>query len=223
MKFLAATLLLAAGPILSSPALSGQSDAPKTVRLDFSNPGLIPATWTLELHPDGSGHFLSKRGDAPRYSNAWLEPTDQDREVHVSAAFAQHVFSVAAAENFFQKPCESRDKVAFQGTKHLSYEGPDGRGDCSFNFSRIREIQQLGDTLVSVANTILEGSRIERLRQHDRLGLDQEMQSLEEMLGDGRAAEIGVIRPTLETLAADESLMERVRRRAREMLEKSRD
>jgi len=209
-----AALFLAVGT-----ALHSQPD--KTIRIDFTNPGLIPAAWTLELHPDGTGHFRSQRGDAPRSATTTIEAPDQDRDIQVSPAFAANVFSVAAAENFFQKPCESHEKVAFQGTKHLVYTGPDGKGECSFNYSRDRQIQQLGDQLTSLASTILEGARLDRLHQHDRLGLDQEMETLQEMLGDGRATEISVIRTTLESLATDDSLMERVRRRARELLAKA--
>ena len=46
----------------------------------------------------------------------------------------------------------------------------------------------------AVAQTILEGARLEVLLQHDRLGLDQEMEFLTEALQDGRAQQICAIR-----------------------------
>ena len=199
--------------------LWGQAE--RTVRLDFSNPKLVPGAWTLELHPDGTGHFRSQRGDAPREAGEGVEAPDQDLDIQVNAGFAAHVFETAEAVRFFAVKCESGDKVAFQGTKHFSYQGPDGKSECSYNYSRDKRIQLLGDQLEGVAASIVEGARIERLRQHDRLGLDAEMQSLTEMLADGRAGEIEVIRATLESVAGDEALMERVRKRAREMLGKA--
>jgi hypothetical protein len=33
------------------------------LQVDYSNPGLSPAHWTLTLRPDGSGHFHSERGN----------------------------------------------------------------------------------------------------------------------------------------------------------------
>ena len=48
---------------LAVPAL-GESEP--LVQAEYSNPGLIPGHWTLEVHPDGSAHFKSQRGDAPR-------------------------------------------------------------------------------------------------------------------------------------------------------------
>jgi hypothetical protein len=194
--------------------------AERTVRIEFSNPGLIPATWTLELHPDGSGHFHSERGSAPQVSMGWTEPPDLNQDVRVSAAFAAHVFETAATERYFQVDCESHAKVAFQGTKRLSYTGPDGNGACSFNYAKDKSIQELGDSLEAVATTIIEGARLERLRQHDRLGMDQEMQNFVEMTADGRAAEVGVIREELEQITNDETLMGRVRRKARDLLAK---
>ena len=70
-------------------------------------------------------------------------------------------------------------KVAFQGWKTLTYTGPAGQGSCTFNYSRDKEIQALGDPS-AVAQTILEGARLEMLLQHDRLGLDKEMEYLTE-------------------------------------------
>jgi hypothetical protein len=109
-------------------------------------------------------------------------------------------------------------KVAFQGTKKLTYTGPEGKGSCEFNYSRDAEIQSLGDSLVAVATTIIEGARLEALRQHDPLGLDQEIQNVQEAAGDGRAQQICSIRDILERLSEDPAVMERVRKRAKALL-----
>ena len=109
-------------------------------------------------------------------------------------------------------------KVAFQGWKKLSYAGPEGEGSCLFNYSKDKEIQALGDSLVAVVGTILAGARIEKLLQYDRLGLDRELEYLTEAVKDGRVQQIGVIRATLERLVADPAIMDRVRKRARLLL-----
>jgi hypothetical protein len=118
----------------------------------------------------------------------------------------------------FNSDCESHSKVAFQGWKKLSYKGPDGAGSCTFNYSKDKEIQWLGESLVAVAGAIEEGARLETLLQHDRLGLDKEMEYLTEAAGDGRVQQIGTIRGILERLAEDPEVMERVRKRARVLL-----
>jgi hypothetical protein len=108
--------------------------------------------------------------------------------------------------------------VAFEGLKRLSYSGPEGEGSCEFNYSRDAEIQGLGESLVAVAATINEGMRLENLLQHDRLGLDKEMEYVSEAAIAGRLQQIGTIRDILQRLAEDDSVLDRVRKRAAALL-----
>ncbi len=211
MRALFLALVLA---MLTLPALG----APEPVlKVEFSNPGLTPAQWTLEFHPDGKGHFRSQRGNATPDDKV-IEAPNVDRDVEVTPKFAEHAFQVAQHHQFFNSGCESHLKVAFQGIKKLSYSGPQGEGSCEFNYSRDAEIQGLGDSLVAVATTIIEGARLETLLQHDPLGLDQEIQNVQAAAGDGRAQQICSIRDILERLSEDPAVMERVRKRARALL-----
>jgi len=205
---------------LSIPALG---EGASLVRAEYSNPGLIPGHWTLEVHPDGSAHFRSQRGSASRIEGEGIEPPDVDRDIQLGPKFVERIFRIARHKKLFRVECESHMKVAFQGTKTLAYSGPEGQGSCEFNYSRDNEIQALGDDLVSVANTMIEGARLQSLLQHDRLGLDRETEILSESAADGRAQQIGSIRDILERLAADDSVLERVRRRARALLDKAQD
>ena len=192
--------------------------ADPTIQVDFSDPGLSPPQWTLTLRPDGTGHFRSQMGKPPADAGQGLFPPAVDRDIQLSAAFAARVFDAAGRHRWFNEPCESHLKVAFQGWKTLTYTGLQGQGSCTFNYSKDKEIQSLGDSLEGVAETILEGARLEMLLQHDKLGLDAEIEFLTEAAGDGRAQQICVIRDTLDRLAQDDTVLERVRRRARMLL-----
>jgi len=211
MKALVLALVAAAFALL----LHGEEGP--VFRIDFSNPGLTPSQWTLEFRPDGNGHFHSVRGAVPQDFKV-PEPPNINRDIQVSAKFAERAFAVAHRHKLFNSGCESHLKVAFQGTKKLTYTGPEGQGSCEFNYSRDVEIQSLGDSLVAVATTIIEGARLEALLQHDPLGLDQEIQNVQEAAGDGRAQQISSIRDILERLSEDPAVMERVRKRARALL-----
>jgi hypothetical protein len=70
---------------------------------------------------------------------------------------------------------------------------------------------------------MIEGARLQSLLLHDRLGLDRETEILTESAADGRAQQIGSIRDILERLAEDDSVLERVRRRARALLDRARN
>jgi len=217
MKRLAPSFVVAVA-IVAGAGLCRGADGGPLFQVDYTNPGLIPAQWTLEIHPDGSAHFKTERGNVPSQG---IEPADIDRDVQLSTQFAAHVFSVMEQKAPFRNGCESPLKVAYQGMKKLTYTGPDGPATCEFNYARDKEIQNLSDSLISVATTLIEGARLQTLLLHDRLGLDRETQVLVDSAKDGRAKQIGSIRDILERLAEDPAVMERVKRRARMLLTKA--
>lgn len=177
---------------------------------------MIPAHWVLEMHPDGGGHFLAERGAAP--ASGRLEAGTIDRAIRLSPEFVRHVFQTAEAKKAFNLRCESSLKVAFQGWKTLSYRGPAGQGACTFNYSGDREIAQLADEMLAVATTLEAGARLELLLAHDRLGLDRETETLFQQARDGQARQLSAIHAILERLASDASVLERVQKRARQLL-----
>jgi hypothetical protein len=201
--------------ILAAP---GSCASSSVVQVDFSNPGLTPSHWILTIYPDGSAHFRSEGNGTNEEGQAGIQPPVVDRDVRVTPQFAERVFQTAQRHNFFNSPCDSHLKVAFEGRKRLSYSGPEGQGACEFNYSKDKEIQELGEALVSVATTITEGARLENLLHHDPLGLDKEMEYLVDAATDGRAQQICAIRGILEHLADDDNVLERVKKRARWLL-----
>lgn len=188
---------------------------------DFSNPGMMPSHWVLTIYPDGSGHFHSDATSPAPGERQEIDAPGQDQHVQLSKDYAEHVFQVASQHHWFNENCESNLKVAFQGWKKLTYNGSNGHGSCTFNFSKDKEIQELGDSLVSVAETLREGARLEMLLQHDRLGLDKEMEYVSDGAKDGRLQQICAIRGILKRLADDDEVLERVRKRAQVLLARS--
>jgi hypothetical protein len=191
---------------------------PSIIQVEFTNSQLVPSHWKLTMNTAGSGQFDAEGGQPSAQDRNQILAGDVHRHIQFSAEFTAQVFAVARARQLFAFPCESHLKVAFQGAKRLSYTGPDGSGACEFNYSKDKQIQQLGDSFMAVENTLLYGARLERLLQHDRLGLDQEIGSLANAAHDGNAIEIGVIREELTKIASDDQVLERVRRKARLLL-----
>jgi hypothetical protein len=189
------------------------------LRLDYSNPSLFPGQWTLILHPDGTGHFHAEGGNKPAEENDLILPATVDRDVALNGSFADRVFrTVRQHKLLLAEPCESHLKVAFQGWKKLSYSGPEGKGGCEFNYSKNKDIQELGDSLVAVGSTLIEGARLELLLQHDPLGLDKAIQYIVEASDDGRLQQMSAIKDILERLENDPRVLDRVRKRARILL-----
>jgi hypothetical protein len=203
------------------PSSHAQQAAVFTV--DYTNPQLTPSHWRLTLHEDGSGQFDAEGGQPTPENAKQILAGDIHREVRLSADFRAQVFSTARQRKLFALPCESRMKVAFQGTKRFSYSGPEGSGACEFNYSKDKDIQALGNSLVAVETTIMSGARMEKLLQHDRLGLDWELQQFVATVHDGEAIEVCTIREILERIASDEQVLERARRNARLLLTQARE
>jgi hypothetical protein len=213
------TVLLALSLLFAAAGASAQPES--LFKVVYSNPQLVPGLWMLEFHPDGTGHFRTERGAAS--SGEGIEAANIDRDVQLSGQFARHVFDVAEHKRLFTGGCDGHLKVAFQGIKRFSYTGPAGQGSCEFNYSKDPDIQSLSDALLSVANTLLEGARLQALLTYDKLGLDRETEILAESAAEGRAQQIGSIRDILERLADDPAVMERVKRRARALLARASD
>ena len=200
----------------SGLALLGQQ--PAEFQIDFTNAQLAPSHWMLKFTADGNGQFDAEGGHPAKDDTNMIWAGDVHRPVQLSPAFAEQVFATARMRRFFAFPCESHMKVAFQGTKRLSYAGPEGNGACEFNFSKDKQIEALATSLLGVEYTILSGARMEKLLQHDRLGLDAELESLTTAVRDGNAMEVGTIREVLTRIATDEDVLERARRKARLLL-----
>jgi hypothetical protein len=211
-------IIVAMGAQVQNAQLQAAPAPDPVVQVDFSNPSLSPPQWTIVLHADGSGHFRSEANKTPHAGMKVIETPSVDRDIQLSKDFAGRVFDTAEHHQWFNVGCESHMKVAFEGWKTLTYTGPAGQGACTFNYSRDKEIQTLGESMQAVAETILEGARFEVLLQHDRLGLDQEMEYFTEAVQDGRAQQVYAIRDILERLAQDDGVLERVRKQARDLL-----
>ncbi len=188
----------------------------------YENKQLQPAKYTFLIDESGAGHYHSQPGDPPPADTPSYQTMAeaQDRPVQLSKPVVQQVFSTARAHKFFAIQCEDgKDKVAFQGMKQLSYQGPDGSGSCTYNWSKSAAIEKLTTIFESIAFTLEEGRRLEVEHKHDRLALDGELGDLLSAVKDGRALELQSIQPVLQDIAEDEAVLERARMRAKKLLD----
>ena len=191
-----------------------------TITFKFDNPQLQPANYVITLHSDGTGHFVSHAGSAPPNDIANLPAQGQERDISVTSATRDHLFLAAAKEKYFAVKCDAgASKVAFQGTKTLAYEGPEGHGSCIYNYSSDAKVQWITAQLTGLASTLEEGRRLTVQHEHARLVLDPELETLATMVHDGQATELQNIAPILSAIIADDNVMLRARRRAQTLLD----
>jgi len=186
----------------------------------FSHPQLQPARYTITIDENGFGHFVSEAGPVPADDTDDVYPAPIDREIHLDDALRAELFRYARDHQYFQQSCSRNGHLAFTGSKTIAYVGPEGRGSCAFIWASDPALQHLSDQLNAVAFTLEIGRRLDVEVHHDPLGLDSELESLEEAVRDQRASDLPNIAPQLEAIASDEDVMNRARRRAQDLLDR---
>lgn len=213
----AARVIVLAGLVFSSVALLAQT--PATFSFNFEDLRQQPGKYTITLHEDGTGHFHAEAGASSPDDIAALPSQGQDRPIQITPATAQHIFEIAKTKKFFNMACENGDAhLAFTGKKTLAYEGPDGHGACTYNYSKDPKIQWLTTEMQGIAATLEAGRRLEIEHEHGRLSLDAELEQLETLVQDGQAVELETIAPTLLAIVKDDAVLQRAQKRARHLL-----
>ena len=189
------------------------------IRFSFEHPQLDPSAYTLVIRADGSGHYQSSPGpnSGPGMDGYASSPTERD--ITIRGPLLATLFQTARSHRFFAMDCEAADvRIAFTGKKTVAYAGSDGRGQCSYNWSHDKELNELAENLMAVAYTLYEGNRLAVEHTHSRLSLDSELAALQDAVKDHRALEIENIAPVLDAIASDPTVMNRARNRARALL-----
>src|SRR5579883_3059912 len=189
------------------------------IRFIFENPKLQPSTYVMDIYEDGTGHFESQPGGAAVSDAEGIAVQPLDTDIRIENPLLGVLFKTARSHNFFDVACEStKSKVAFTGKKALMYTGPVGDGSCTFNWSRDQQIMKISEDLIATAYTLQVGQRLTIEHEHNRLGLDSELESLQDAAKQGQAQQLQNIAPQLQAIANDDSVMERARGRARQLL-----
>lgn len=208
----------------SSRGYSQDNGAPArpvaTVSFAFERPGLTVPKFTLRVAEDGRGSYQGEEAPPPsRYPGVSSKPDPIDRSFTLSAATTHKIFGLARDAHSFNIQCDSKAKnLANTGKKTLSYKGADGEGSCTYNYSDNKSVTQLTEIVEDLAGTMDQGRQLDHLHRYDRLGLDAAINSLAEQVSGGHAPELGVIQPTLQSIATDTNLIQRVRTRANALL-----
>lgn len=206
--------LLAAALLASTqPVQAQEMDAYRLV-VTYDRPGLATPHWQVTIPSHGLTTYEGK-------PEKGLDPGEL--MFRLSPAGRAKLGSLMDRSKGMQ-PCETRTKnLANMGQKGVVYTpqgAPEAR--CSFNYTDNKPLGEALDYVLAMVTTLQAGVELDRLHRYDRLGLDAVMVRLTEDAKTGRAAELGAIQPTLESLVRDEAVLERVRSRAQHLLELAR-
>jgi hypothetical protein len=195
------------------------AQTPARIVYTFDHPQLQPAHYTITIDETGDGHFESVPGAASSDQDDPVRPAPVDRAIRLDDGLRADLFRYARSHAFFGDRCErGQSGLAFTGNKTLAYTGSDGHGSCAFIWAADPVLQRLADQLNAVAFTIEIGRRLDVEVQHDRLGLDSELSELQDAVKNRRASGLPNIAPELQTIAGDQQVMDRARKRALALL-----
>jgi hypothetical protein len=129
------------------------------------------------------------------------------------------LFELARQLKFFRGNFDyTKSKVAFTGTKTLSFKNADEEHETSYNWSENAQIQEITTIFENVENTIELGRQLQDKYRYDKLGVDAVLKILDQEATSNHLAELQVIQPILTRIAKDPGMMNISRRLADSLL-----
>jgi hypothetical protein len=209
-----AVLAVIAAPSISQQTAAGKpSTAAVTFTLDF--PQSNPTNYSISV--DATGHA--------RYecSGKIVEDSEEQMyraEFEVSAANRERIFEWTKKAQYFAGKIDSGNrKVAFTGTKILSYQDGQRSNTARYNYSTLEPVRQLTELFQNMAGTLEYGRRLAYYHRYQKLALDEELKHMEAQAKSGELSEINGVAPVLQEIYEDTSVINVVRARAKELID----
>lgn len=205
------SLLLALLWTLPSPAADS---ATITFSLDFPNSN--PERYSIVVQSDGRAHYEC---------SGKISDDSEDRESYetdftFSDATRSRIFALAAQAHYFSGKIDSGNhKIAFTGAKKLTYKDGERESTAAYNYSTLPVVQQLTALFQGVASTMEFGRRLAHYHRYQKLALDDELKRMEDQASRGELIEIQAVKPVLQEIHDDSSVINVVRARAQRIME----
>lgn len=163
----------------------------------------------LDIRPDGSGDVRFKRRNSD----------ENQIPLSLSTAGRDRVVALLAATNYLAGSAdyESKRKVADLGRKRLSLEMPAGRRSAEFNYSEIKEVNQLAtfcDALLNRERIILE---LDTALRVERLSVPERLDQIEKELRANQISDPKGLIAILEKVEQDQRVMNYARSHAQQL------
>ena len=208
------SLLLLGFTLLCAPLIFAADSASVGFSLDF--PNSAPEHYSFTVQSDGQAHYES----SGRISADSDERLDYQTDFAFSDATRARIFALAARAQYFSGKIDSGNKkLAFTGAKKLTYKDGQRSNVADYNFSSVPAVQQLTAIFQGVAATLEYGRRLTFYHQYQKLALDGELKRMEDQAVHGELAEIQAIKPVLQQIYEDGSVINVVRARAQRIME----
>lgn len=189
---------------------------PATISYSQDFPGSNPDHYSIVVQSDGRAHYES---------SAKISPDSDDREAYqtdfdFSDGTRARVFALAEQAHYFSGKIDSgKKKLAFTGAKKLVYRDGERTNTAEYNYSPVPAVQQLTTLFQSVGATLEFGRRLTYCHRYQKLALDDELKRMEDQARRGEIVELQAVKPVLQDIYDDGSVINVVRARARRIMQ----
>jgi len=193
-----------------------QQTAVPTVTFTLDFPGSEPDHYVISVCEDGRSSYDSDGKLSPDSEGGDSFHSD----FTMSQAGRARVFDLAKRAHYFEGQIDSKNKkLASTGTKTLAYKDTQKSTSATYNYSPVPPVQDLTTFFQSLSTTLEFGRRLDYHLRYQKLALDEELKTMEEVSNSGGLAEISAVAPVLQKIADDPAVIKVVRARAQRMLQ----
>lgn len=185
-----------------------------TFSLDFPNSD--PEHYSIVVQTDGHVQYQC----SARISADSEDRDNYETEFTASDATRARIFELTSQAHYFSGKVDSGNrKVAFTGAKKLVYKDVQRESSAAYNYSTVPAVQQLTTLFQGVAATLEFGRRLVYDHRYQKLALDDELKRMEDDVRRGNLVELQAVKPILQEIYDDGSVMNVVRARAQRIME----
>jgi hypothetical protein len=189
---------------------------PATINFSLDFPNSSPEHYSISIQSDGHAHYES----SGRITADSDERDTYQTDFTFSDTTRDRIFALAAQSHYFSGKIDSGNKkIAFTGAKKLVYKDGQRSSSADYNYSPVPSVQQLTALFQSVGATLEFGRRLAYFHRYQKLALDDELKRMEDQARRGQIVELQAVKPVLQSIYDDSSVINVVRARAHRVLE----
>lgn len=217
VAILTGVLLVLAGVTFSFAGQQPNRDPAVLPAITFSLnfPQSEPQEYSITI--DATGHA---RYECTGPAVPGSESETHHSEFEVTPQTRDRVFEWAKQARYFSGKVDSGNrKLAFTGTKILTYEDGQHDNKAQYDYSNLAPVRDLTTLFQGMAATLEYGRRLAYYHRYQKLALDDELKRMEEDAKNNELDELQSVATVLQDIVNDSSVINVTRARAQELLQ----
>jgi len=202
-------------PLSSQDVVQSRTASTPTVTFTLDFPQSTPEHYSITVDANGHARYECT-GKVVKDS----EEQTYQAEFEVSAPNRERIFDWAKQAHYFAGKIDSgNSKLAFTGTKLLSYQDGQRSYTARYNYSSLEPVRLLTALFQGMAGTLEYGQRLSYYHRYQKLALDEELKRMEAQAKNNELNEIQGVAAVLREIVEDVSVINVVRARAQKLMQ----